>query len=128
VVPPRTFLDAYEGRSRLFNAINHPLKTRYPHPAVKDFTGEFLSPLLLDMIIALGIRFDPEGASDLAAVLAHVDRAHKDLMLELENPKVATMQGLTLLAAWHLGHNKVEAAWTFHGQYSKFPPCWSALF
>jgi len=84
---------------------------------VKDFNNEFLTPLLLDIIIAMGIRFESKGMGDMAVARAHVDRARKDLIQELENPKIATVQALYLLAVWHLGHGKAEDSWTLNGQF-----------
>ncbi|KAG8738711.1 hypothetical protein FRC11_001195, partial [Ceratobasidium sp. 423] len=128
-VAPVPFLAAYA----VFSEAAHPgepIPPPPPPPPPNPFVGpteigvprardvkltpdlaQFISPLLLDAMFAISALFhgNPE-VSD-----RFYERARLRLFEEVAKPRLATVQAVTLMSTWELGHARAPAAWTLLG-------------
>ncbi|CAE6532844.1 unnamed protein product [Rhizoctonia solani] len=128
-VAPVPFLAAYA----VFSEAAHPgepIPPPPPPPPPNPFSGpteigiprardvrlstdlaQFISPLLLDAMFAISALFhgNPE-VSD-----RFYERARLRLFEEVAKPRLATVQAVTLMSTWELGHARAPATWTLLG-------------
>lgn len=103
--PPPPPLDVYSGR-----AISVPsAESVHPDPEL----AQFISPLLLDAVFAVAALF--HGNLDLSSKF--YKRAEARIMREAANPRLATIQGVQLMAMAELGHARAPASWTLNGVF-----------
>ncbi|KAG8705049.1 hypothetical protein FRC08_001878 [Ceratobasidium sp. 394] len=81
-----------------------------------QYNCELVTPMLLDMIFAIGAYFGPgkEGGDGAAGERFFV-RAETRVIEEINNPRVATVQALLIMAIFQMGHAKTPVAWTLNG-------------
>lgn len=81
-----------------------------------DFNCELVTPMLLDMMFAIGSYFGPgkEGGDGAQGERFFV-RAESRVTDEINNPRVATVQALLIMAIFQMGHAKTPVAWTLNG-------------
>ncbi|KAF8608458.1 hypothetical protein BDV93DRAFT_603267 [Ceratobasidium sp. AG-I] len=77
---------------------------------------ELVTPMLLDMMFAIGSYFGPgkEGGDGQQGERFFV-RAESRVIDEINNPRVATVQALLIMAIFQMGHAKTPVAWTLNG-------------
>ncbi|CAE6473133.1 unnamed protein product [Rhizoctonia solani] len=82
----------------------------------RQYNCEVVTPMLLDMIFAIGSYFGPgtEGG-DGAQGERFFMRAESRVIEEINNPRVATVQALLIMAIFQMGHAKTPVAWTLNG-------------
>ncbi|KAF8608472.1 hypothetical protein BDV93DRAFT_519507 [Ceratobasidium sp. AG-I] len=73
--------------------------------------AQFISPLLLDAMFVIGALF--HGNAEMSDQF--YKRAESRVIAEAANPRLATVQGVTLVAAAELGHARASATWTLDG-------------
>ncbi|KAG8736358.1 hypothetical protein FRC12_017666 [Ceratobasidium sp. 428] len=81
-----------------------------------QYNCEVVTPMLLDMIFVIGSYFGPgkEGGDGAAGERFFV-RAETRIIEEINNPRVATVQALLIMAIFQMGHAKTPVAWTLNG-------------
>jgi hypothetical protein len=81
-----------------------------------QYNCELVTPMLLDMMFAIGSYFGPgkEGGDGLHGERFFV-RAESRVIDEINNPRVATVQALLIMAIFQMGHAKTPVAWTLNG-------------
>jgi hypothetical protein len=86
-----------------------------------QYNGELVTPMLLDMIFAIGSYFGPgkEGGDGAQGERFFV-RAESRVIDEINCPRVATVQALLIMAIFQMGHAKTPVAWTLNGAYCRF--------
>lgn len=101
IVSPEPFLSAYN---------------------VRQYNCEVVTPMLLDMIFAIGSYFGPgnEGGDGAQGERFFV-RAESRVIDEINNPRIATVQALLIMAIFQMGHAKTPVAWTLNGMYVVIP-------
>ncbi|KAF8608462.1 hypothetical protein BDV93DRAFT_250503 [Ceratobasidium sp. AG-I] len=126
---PVPFLSAYA----LYAQVAHPGEPIPPPPAppppnplagpsalgvpsagsvpVTPETAQFISPLLLDAMFVIGALF--YGKAELSNQF--YKRAEERVIGEAANPRLATVQGVILMAMAEMGHARASAAWTLNG-------------
>ncbi|KAF8608450.1 hypothetical protein BDV93DRAFT_249972 [Ceratobasidium sp. AG-I] len=84
-------------------------------PATPEL-AQFISPLLLDAMFVVGALFHgyPEMSNQF------YKRAEARVIAEAANPRLATVQGVMLMAMTELGHARAPAAWTLNGMFRSF--------
>ncbi|CUA66994.1 Nitrogen assimilation transcription factor nit-4 [Neurospora crassa OR74A] [Rhizoctonia solani] len=82
----------------------------------QHYNCELVTPMLLDMIFVIGSYFGPgtEGG-DGAQGERFFMRAESRVIEEINNPRVATVQALLIMAIFQMGHAKTPVAWTLNG-------------
>ncbi|KAF8608473.1 hypothetical protein BDV93DRAFT_586800 [Ceratobasidium sp. AG-I] len=96
------------------NPLTGPSATDVPSPESVDATPElaqFISPLLLDAMFVIGALF--HGDAEMSAQF--YKRAESRMMSEAANPRLATAQGVMLMATTEFGHARAPIAWTLNG-------------
>ncbi|KAF8608474.1 hypothetical protein BDV93DRAFT_250737 [Ceratobasidium sp. AG-I] len=73
--------------------------------------AQFISPLLLDAMFVIGALF--HGNAEMSAQFCK--RAESRVMGETANPRLATVQGVMLMAIAEFGHARAPAAWALNG-------------
>lgn len=81
------------------------------------YNCELVTPMLLDMMFAIGSYFGPgkEGGDGAQGERFFV-RAESRVIDEINNPRVATVQALLIMAIFQMGHAKTPVAWTLNGE------------
>ncbi|QRW12919.1 Fungal specific transcription factor domain [Ceratobasidium sp. AG-Ba] len=83
---------------------------------VGDFNCELVTPMLLDMIFVIGSYFGPgKEGGDGANGERFLVRAETKIIEEINNPRVATVQALCIMAVFQMGRAKTPVAWTLNG-------------
>jgi hypothetical protein len=72
---------------------------------------QYISPLLLDSMFAIAALFRGE----IETSEMFYKRAEKRVLQEAVNPRVATVQGMLIMATFELGHARAPATWTLCG-------------
>ncbi|KAF8608463.1 hypothetical protein BDV93DRAFT_603272 [Ceratobasidium sp. AG-I] len=72
--------------------------------------AQFISPLLLDALFAIAALF----YGNLETSNQFYKRAEVRMLEEAASPRLATVQGVMLMAIAELGHARAPAAWTFN--------------
>ncbi|KAF8598560.1 hypothetical protein BDV93DRAFT_561265 [Ceratobasidium sp. AG-I] len=96
------------------NPLTGPSATNVPSPESVHVTPElaqFISPLLLDAMFVIGALF--HGNAKLSNQF--YKRAEARVIGESANPRLATLQGVMLMAVAGLGHARASASWTLNG-------------
>ncbi|CAE6418112.1 unnamed protein product [Rhizoctonia solani] len=82
----------------------------------QHYNCELVTPMLLDMIFAIGSYFGPgKEGGDGAQGERFFMRAESRVIEEINNPRVATVQALLIMAIFQMGHAKTPVAWTLNG-------------
>ncbi|CAE6349837.1 unnamed protein product [Rhizoctonia solani] len=74
--------------------------------------SEWVSPMLIDMMLAIGVQFGHQGHGRKAIYAA---RAEALVMHELGQPTMATMQAVQLMAIFQIGASRVSVGWSLNG-------------
>ncbi|KAF8608448.1 hypothetical protein BDV93DRAFT_519488 [Ceratobasidium sp. AG-I] len=98
--------DVYPGPSTSAIGVPRPESVRADPELV-----QFISPLLLDAMFAVAALF--HGYANLSNQF--YKRAEERVIGEAANPRLATVQGVMLMAMAELGHARAPAAWTLNG-------------
>ncbi|KAJ1306255.1 hypothetical protein OPQ81_010959 [Rhizoctonia solani] len=128
-VAPVPFLSAYA----VFSEAAHPgepIPAPPPPPPPNPFAGptaigvprardvqltsdlvQFISPLLLDSMFAIAALF--HGNAEVSDKF--YERARQRLFEEVAKPRLATVQAVSLMSTWELGHARAPATWTLNG-------------
>ncbi|KDN47902.1 hypothetical protein RSAG8_03322, partial [Rhizoctonia solani AG-8 WAC10335] len=81
----------------------------------QQYNCELVTPMLLDMIFAIGSYFGPgKEGGDGAQGERFFMRAESRVIEEINNPRVATVQALMIMAIFQMGHAKTPVAWTLN--------------
>jgi hypothetical protein len=84
----------------------------------RNFNCELVTPMLLDMMFTIGSYFGPgKEGGDGAQGERFFMRAESRVIEEINNPRVATVQALLLMAVFQRGHAKTPVAWTLNGEF-----------
>ncbi|KAG9118710.1 hypothetical protein FRC07_006645 [Ceratobasidium sp. 392] len=75
--------------------------------------SEWISPMLIDMMLAIAEQFGHQGHEDQRTVYS--TRAEATVVHELGRPRMATMQAIQLMAIFHMGAGRVSVAWSLNG-------------
>ncbi|KAG8739806.1 hypothetical protein FRC10_005151 [Ceratobasidium sp. 414] len=75
--------------------------------------SEWVSPMLIDMMLAIGEQFGHQGHEGRRAVYSM--RAEATIIHELGRPRIATMQAIQLMAVFQMGAGRVSVAWSLNG-------------
>ncbi|CAE6425031.1 unnamed protein product [Rhizoctonia solani] len=73
--------------------------------------AQFISPLLLDAMFAIAALF--RGNAEVSD--RFYERAKLKLFDEVAKPRLATVQAVSLMSTWELGHARAPATWTLNG-------------
>lgn len=89
-----------------------------PVPFYNDYNAgkrnsEFVSPMLLDVIYAVGENFGPKRSIERSLVYAK--RADGAVMTEIGTPKIATIQAIILMSMFQMGNGRIPVAWIMNG-------------
>ena len=133
-VAPVPFLSAYALYAQVAHA-GEPIPPPPPPPPPNPLAGpsaiavpsaesvrvtselaQYLSPLLLDAVFVIGALF--RGDAELSNQF--YKRAEARVIGEAANPRLATVQGVMLMAMAELGHARAPAAWTLNGMFYYF--------
>ncbi|KAF8608481.1 hypothetical protein BDV93DRAFT_552304 [Ceratobasidium sp. AG-I] len=96
------------------NALAGPSAIGVPDPksvCVAPELAQFISPLLLDAIFVIGALF--HGKAETSSLF--YKRAQSRVIGEAANPRLATVQGVILMATAELGYAHAPTAWTLNG-------------
>ncbi|CAE6514166.1 unnamed protein product [Rhizoctonia solani] len=74
--------------------------------------SEWVSPMLIDMMLAIGVQFGHQGHGRKAIYSA---RAEALVMHELGRPTMATMQAVQLMSIFQMGAGRVSVSWSLNG-------------
>ncbi|KAG8790542.1 hypothetical protein FRC12_011646 [Ceratobasidium sp. 428] len=75
--------------------------------------SEWVSPMLIDMMLAIGEQFGHQGHENRRAVYS--TRAEATVVHELGRPRMATMQAIQLMSTFQMGAGRVSVAWSLNG-------------
>jgi hypothetical protein len=75
--------------------------------------SEFVSPMLLDIIYAVGENFGPKRSTERSQ--AYFKRAEAAIMTEIGTPKISTIQATILMSMFQMGNGKIPVAWIING-------------
>ncbi|KAF8608478.1 hypothetical protein BDV93DRAFT_504914 [Ceratobasidium sp. AG-I] len=106
-VAPVPFLFSYA----LYAQVVHPGVPSDKSVHATPEPAQFISPLLLDAMLAVAALF--YGKAELSN--RFYKRAESRLMDETANPRLATVQGVMLMATIEFGHARAPTAWTLNG-------------
>ncbi|KAJ1309214.1 hypothetical protein OPQ81_004883 [Rhizoctonia solani] len=74
--------------------------------------SEWVSPMLIDMMLAIGVQFGHQGHGRKAI---YSIRAEALIMHELGRPTMATMQAVQLMSIFQFGAGRVSVGWSLNG-------------
>ncbi|KAF8759539.1 Fungal specific transcription factor [Rhizoctonia solani] len=74
--------------------------------------SEWVSPMLIDMMLAIGVQFGHQGYGRKAIYAA---RAEALVIHELARPTMATLQAVQLLSIFQMGVGRVSVGWSLTG-------------
>ncbi|KDN47903.1 hypothetical protein RSAG8_03323, partial [Rhizoctonia solani AG-8 WAC10335] len=75
--------------------------------------SEFVSPMLLDIIYAVGENFGPARSIERSQV--YLKRAEAAIMTEIGTPRISTIQAILMMSMFQMGNGKIPVAWTLNG-------------
>ncbi|KAG8722299.1 hypothetical protein FRC09_006478 [Ceratobasidium sp. 395] len=75
--------------------------------------SEWVSPMLIDMMLAIGEQFGHQGHENRRALYS--TRAEATVVHELGRPRMATMQAIQLMSTFEMGAGRVSVAWSLNG-------------
>ncbi|CAE6334248.1 unnamed protein product [Rhizoctonia solani] len=93
-----------------FTVVNPDLFLESYHRGERD--SEWVSPMLIDMMLAIGVQFGHQGYGRKAIYAA---RAEALVIHELARPKMATLQAVQLLSVFQMGLGRVSVGWSLNG-------------
>ncbi|ELU45352.1 fungal specific transcription factor domain-containing protein [Rhizoctonia solani AG-1 IA] len=76
--------------------------------------SEWVSPMLIDMMLAIGVQFGHQGYGRKAIYAA---RAEALVIHELARPTMATLQAVQLLSIFQMGVGRVSVGWSLTGAF-----------
>jgi hypothetical protein len=97
-----------------FTVVNPDLFLESYHRGERD--SEWVSPMLIDMMLAIGVQFGHQGYGRKAIYAA---RAEALVIHELARPKMATLQAVQLLSVFQMGLGRVSVGWSLNGTLFK---------
>ncbi|ELU41984.1 fungal specific transcription factor domain-containing protein [Rhizoctonia solani AG-1 IA] len=71
--------------------------------------SEFVSPMLLDIIYAVGENFGPTRSIERSQT--YLKRAEAAIMIEIGTPRIATIQSIVMMSMFQMGNGKIPVAW-----------------
>ncbi|CAE6416114.1 unnamed protein product [Rhizoctonia solani] len=74
--------------------------------------SEWVSPMLIDMMLAIGVQFGHQGHGRKAI---YSTRAEALVMHELGRPTMATLQAVQLMSIFQMGAGRVSVGWNLNG-------------
>ncbi|KEP52060.1 nitrogen assimilation transcription factor nira protein [Rhizoctonia solani 123E] len=74
--------------------------------------SEWVSPMLIDMMLAIGVQFGHQGHGRKAI---YSTRAEALVMHEIGQPTMATMQAVQLMSLFQIGAGRVSVGWSLNG-------------
>ncbi|KAF8706763.1 Transcription factor, partial [Rhizoctonia solani] len=75
--------------------------------------SEFVSPMLLDIIYAVGENFGPTRSIERSQT--YLKRAEAAIMIEIGTPRIATIQSIVMMSMFQMGNGKIPVAWILNG-------------
>jgi hypothetical protein len=78
--------------------------------------SEWVSPMLIDMMLAIGEQFGHKGHDGRRAVYSA--RAESTVVHELGRPRMSTMQAVQLMAIFQMGAGRVSVGWSLNGEFN----------
>ncbi|KAG8709642.1 hypothetical protein FRC11_005353, partial [Ceratobasidium sp. 423] len=76
--------------------------------------SEFVSPMLLDIIYAVGENFGPRRSIERSQ--AYLKRAEAAIMTEIGTPRISTIQAIVMMSMFQMGNGKIPVAWILNGK------------
>ncbi|CUA66993.1 Nitrogen assimilation transcription factor nit-4 [Neurospora crassa OR74A] [Rhizoctonia solani] len=75
--------------------------------------SEFVSPMLLDIIYAVGENFGPTRSIERSQV--YLKRAEGAVMVEIGTPRISTIQAILMMSMFQMGNGQIPVAWILNG-------------
>jgi hypothetical protein len=117
----RAIMDAFWTSNELWSNIVE--KDLFVASEAGEQFSEYYSPALQDAMLACGSRNSTSSAIRRVGRI-YADRAKEGLLSRVEDPKIASIQGLLLVSNFEAGNGRYRIGWTYCGKFS----IWSHAF